>query len=191
MNCKECRDSVLLADSNELAAGELNALHAHLATCPACSDYAEESSSVTELSRSTAVEGPSPFVLNRIMAEARQQLARPKRLMFFPRPVAQALAWAAALAVVLGGWLVLSNRQGTDRVEHLNTILVVLSEEPADGTAAWETEPCDDPVQALARELLMMEGLSDDGAADEESLELLPTALQYRNMPAPPARICV
>jgi len=86
------------------------------------------------------------------------------------RPALRLLAYAACLAVALGIWFRVPARVPADPVQETRAILASISEDVYDSRTNESAEDETDELRALARELLIMEGLAAD---DVGSLDLL------------------
>jgi hypothetical protein len=196
MNCQDTRNQILLAHSGELPAAKTGELRKHIDQCADCRQYQSQLDPVFTRARAALPTGtPAPAVISTIMNEARrvQQAPRPWGL---PLHFSRVLAYAAA-AMILAGGLILANRQGhLGRIEEVNAILVVVGEkqlppEPAAHGKAGK----DHELNALARELIRMEGLgTDDTWADPSPVmergEPAPTTLQFHSTGADPQQTC-
>jgi len=183
-------EEVLLAESGELPEAEHTALAQRLETDPELRAFRE----VTRvLSRAAATHlpdaGPSPRVLAAIEAEARRRVRG--RVLWFPVRWTRLATAAAAAAVVVGLWLVISETPEA-RAETLrlaNALALI------DAVAGMESDATDRPeaasLEVLARRLLHLQGFG----ADDEYYELEamlpegpePTAFRAHSTGAAPA----
>ena len=192
MNCNDTEKQLLLAASGELAAGKQEALTRHLEDCEACRAVRDQLQALTARLETALKTGePGAFVMTRIRAAAERRVHRP---LIFRSPSLQVLAYAAALAVVVGGWFMVSGNGRLDRIDQVNTLLVMASDEGTEVVGA-EGVGEDAELRALARQLLEMEGLAAD-EYDEEAWftpdeALPPTAFRGRSTPASPQKKCV
>ncbi|MBA4386837.1 MAG: hypothetical protein C0404_02580 [Verrucomicrobia bacterium] len=164
MKCKETEPLILLAESGELPAADREALEAHLKTCAQCAEYRLYVAGLTGLAKKALPAGePSDLLVGRIMAEARSHAA--PRVTSFRRPVLQILAYAAALAVAAGVWLMFKPAENGNgrakRIDHARAIVaMVTDQEVKNGLPAATAGDHDRALKALADQLLRMEGLS-------------------------------
>lgn len=180
---------ILLAESGEIDAGRLAALEAAVAASPEAQAYRARARRLTAAAAAQPADGPSEFVMARIVAEARAH--RERRAWRFPLPAVRLAACAAALALVAGGvWVARDGRSAADTVGDLQTIVAMVSPHAynPDAGAAAEQER----LRELARHLLIMEGfVSEESPAEEaESQEPSPTTLRWRSTAEPPQEIC-
>jgi len=195
----------MLADSGELTEPELEKLEQHLARCDQCRKYRDALHQVVSAARASLPEGePDPGVIDRISAAARERIAA--RRTVFERPVAQVIACAAALALLVWGRLMLSSDDRSGRINEINVILEMTLEDDAlereygTGLAdsdypppSWERSAGEHELRVLADELLLMEGLADDDLTDVEvpREEPRPTALRLRSTVGLQPKKCV
>ncbi len=196
MNCEQSERKLMLAGTNELSAREHSALQEHLADCERCRTCAEDLARLTTAAREALPDGePGEKALIRILAAANERIPHvPSRAM--RQPVLQLLGYAAVLAVVMGGWLMISRQDRTTRIEEVSDIIALIA--TSEEAEAFDVEDVGQDAQdlrALARELLIMEGLAVEDLMDPEwSTEdgsPSPTALQERSIAGPRPRICV
>jgi phosphoribosylaminoimidazole (AIR) synthetase len=67
VDCTQCREALSARLDGEESAAESNAIDAHLATCPECSQFSDDAARVTQLARS-AVATHAPDVSLKIMS---------------------------------------------------------------------------------------------------------------------------
>lgn len=193
MNTDEIRQKILLDESGELSARDTARLRKCLDSDGEARRYSADTHRMTTMAREALPTGePSRAVLARIGAAARERSV-PRHLFF--RPAVQVLAYAAALALVVSGWLVLGpdTRTHADRIVEMHTILEIVTENELPSMEVEGTPEKDAQLAALARQLLIMEGLSGD---DLEELEVLPlelptTDFQSHSTAALPRQKCV
>jgi hypothetical protein len=199
MNCQNAERAILLAETGELSDRKLRELDGHLATCAACAQYRRSARGIVASAReSRPAAEPSPTVMTRIRAAAAQRPV--SRFVLFRQPVVQVLAYAAALAVLAGGWFVFfpGSSPKAAPLNVFSTIMHATAETTpaavdARGNAARELE-----VRTLARELLTMEGLVDEEVVEMEAPdaeatsdeELSPTVLRGRSSPVSAPSVC-
>ena len=194
MKCVEWKDGILLADSGELDDAALQALEEHLSGCDDCRDFSDNTArTMAAARRALCGEQPASATVARILERAGTWKRKGfPDIIVFPIPVVRIAACAAVLAVVAGGWFLLSPADDEPRVGELRALVAMVSEEVeedyeyADGRDNGE-------LQALARELLIMEGLSVEDSLYEESSqeEPAPTALQSHSSDVLPVKRCV
>ena len=195
----------MLSDSGELTEPELKKLEQHLARCDQCREYRDALHQVVSAARASLLEGePGAAVVERISAAARERIAA--RRIVFERPARQVVAYAAALALLVVGWLMLSSDDRSGRINEINVILEMTSEDDASerehGTGQADSDyplpsreraAGEHGLRMLADELLLMEGLADDDLTDVEVLreEPRPTALRLRSTVGLQPKKCV
>jgi hypothetical protein len=127
--------------------------------------------------------------------------ARPaSRIAVLRRPLLQVLAYAAALAVLVGGWLLFSSprQPQSSPINEFIALMAVASENLPPIVEAQDDSRREQELRALGRELLIMEGLGEEEwnesgieeafpTADEEPS---PTALQSRSIASFPPSAC-
>jgi len=164
MNCAHWQRKILRAQSGELPDAERAALDGHVTACPECQSFMAASEAVTSLTRSTLRHDEDPGVnLAPIRCEA-DRLASSRAPLRFARPsYVQITAFAAALILVAGGWLMLSpNRTKADPIHDVGILMSMVSD-AHDGVVSLPAQGDDATrLQALAQEILRMEGLSAD-----------------------------
>jgi len=212
MKCDNAQCLILLADSCELPRRKADDLETHLASCPDCRKFRDSTRRiVADAKVALEADGPSNIVLARIRAEAQKQAS--SGVMIFWHPVVRILAYAAAIALIAGGWFIIlpgtDNKQvatadrhlrvkttQAEHLSHLNTIASALmvpgyleSDEQSNGN---EQDP---NLQDFAHQLLIMEGLAaecnDEAEFNDPDAEPLPTDLRSSNTCGLQARICV
>ena len=193
MNCEDARKKLLLDDAGELAARGRNAVAAHLEQCSDCRCYRDDLKLLARAARrALATPEPPGEVLMRVRAAA-EALAARRHVIVFRRPLVRVLAYAAALALVVGGWLLLplETEVGDHGVRHVQTLMAMVH----GGLDSEEAEEVveDAALRALARELLIIEGfVADESSAEDETGEApQPTALRSGSTCASRPRICV
>lgn len=171
-------EMILLADAGELDNADRAELDAALAADPELADYARDLGRLRDLTVSSAPEGPSEAVLQRI-----SEAAQPRRVIAFPVP---AMQWAAAAAAVVlivagAGFLVLGPPEAemvapsgalaqAERAESMTAIISIVSDE--EDTDAVIDGSGEEHLKALAAQLLRFQGLDPepfDGGDDEEA----------------------
>lgn len=161
MNCQKIEKLMLLEQSGELAGDEQRAIEEHVATCSSCQRYREELPVLLNLATSSQVsDGPAPSVIEAIEREAAR---RASRVIAFPRPALQLLAYAAAAAFLVGGWMLLNRNAGS-----VDDGVRIVRE---------DHQPSGDPAVAMgtAADLsALVAMLTDD--TESESLEAIETA---------------
>lgn len=163
MSCEAWEKEILLAQSGELPLPRAARLKEHLAGCPACAAFSKDSGALLLAAREhAACREPDARLVANIVNRARQ--AAPPRPILFRRPVQQALAYAALLLLALGAWMLVWDTEGPqNRVEEIGSLVAAVTEHDfevreEETPAAREAE-----LRALARQLLLMQGMSVDG----------------------------
>ena len=208
MNCQDTERAILLAETGELSDRKQRTLDDHLSTCPACASYRQNARRLMDSAKESLPAGePSPVVMARIRAAA---AARPAAgFSLFRQPALRALAYAAALAVLAGGWLLWSSApQKTEAPVASGSrgalpglrdlVALALETTPPSAAEAAEKSPGEHELRALAKELLILEGLAEDEGAEmagEETTptsdgELSPTVLRLRSTAACLPSVC-
>jgi hypothetical protein len=190
MNCETFERDVLLAESGELSTRAHRSLDEHLAACERCRLYRAQLRAATVAFRGA---GPAADVSDAVVARVLSAAPRPAPVLRLAwRP---ALAAAAALVLVGGAWLALRPAPRSSRAGEFSAILAVASDYDASakhaaglGTQDKAVAAHGNGLQALARELLALEGLSAEGADAEApafevspDAEPVPTDLQSRS----------
>ncbi len=197
MNCETYRNQILLSASGELPDGTKAKLKTHLETCDACREFENASTVLSTAARQSLPESdphPSVMVAIRQAADARSSRGR---LHWLPEHFTRWAACAALLTLIAGTtWFALAPRR--PQAMHLSDLsaMVAMVREDVDATdsvAAIVEEESD--LETLARQLLEMEGFSDEDLfADEAVLTLfeepLPTTTQWRRIPSIPDSGC-
>lgn len=172
---------MLLAETGELSSRRLERLERHLAECETCrDDRVRMQSIVADAGHALSNREPSRAVITRIESLAADRPA--PRFLAFPVPVVRTLAYAAILALLLGGWFVAASARRDSRIGSLSDALAIVAEPSAENGSSSDAES----LQALARDLLQWEGFADDpnGCDLLNSLgEPTPTASQRHSSP--------
>lgn len=189
MNCDKYKNLILLKSSGELAAKSAAKLESHLSECKDCRDFSEmlKMPSYTEFCSQEDVK-LHPSVMVNIRQAAEENLQRHRLLLRLPAYALRLTACAAIFMMIAGSALVSNiNRRGTaERVSTLGTMVSLVSEANEDGS----TVAAEDDLEAIARQLLKVEGFDDEGMFDDEAILSLfeeppPTTTQYHKTPAP------
>jgi len=195
MNCEKSQRYIMLCQTGELPARKAGKLARHLEACEECRRYRDNLNAVTAVAKdSLPATEPGAPVIARILDEARKEMAR---TVFFPRPVLQWVAAAAAVIVCVCGAIMWSlNTRTYSTVSHVNAIVMVMgSEEDLDTLRQAGKLENDHELQTLAGHLLRMEGFVMEEAPDTEIVDVLaeppPTALRSHSTGEPGAKICV
>jgi len=189
MKCEESERKILLVEAGDLSPRELASLEQHLAACPGCREYRDGTARLVATAREALpADGPAPSTIARIRAAAAERAAH--GAILFPRPVVQAMAYAAALLVIVGAWFLLQDDTPRDGIGELGTILAMVSEEEfLEGENGGEGDEY--RLRALAGQILSMQGLAADDLDDLEATDpdagLPPTTLRSRSGHALPA----
>jgi len=190
MKCADCRNKILLDNAGELSHRQAEALRDHLAACPDCRDYGQQLEKLT----AAAVEGlpvgePTRATLARIRAAA--EASPPARVVLFPRPVLPSLAYAAALLLVLGAWFTFAPNGKTDPAVSLSSLVAMVTGEEVAQAEPEASATDDEQLRALARQILIMEGLAPEELGEWDSatldVELPPTTLRSHSSDGFPA----
>jgi anti-sigma factor RsiW len=169
---------LLLEQSGELSARRARRLEGHLAGCATCRAHrAMLRTLLAETGRTFAACEPSAAAAAAVRRMAAAGI-RPRRPVYL-RPSVQVLAYAALLTLFLGGWVFNAASHRERRRAKLDAALAIVA------VAAEDVNDGKNPtLHDLARQLIDMEGLTDDS----DALELLnaigappPTAFQARN----------
>lgn len=201
MNCKEAEQAILLAETLELSGRKLRELESHLSACALCTQYQQSARQIMASAREALPTGePSALVTARIRAAAAAAAAKPaSTLALFRQPIVQALAYAAAVALVAGAWLWLSfSRHPATSINEFRAIMALVSETTPAAVEARDDSPREQELRALARELLLMEGLTGGETGETESeatgptsdAEPAPTVLRSRSIVVYPLPLC-
>ena len=199
MNCQNAERAILLAETGELSDRKLRKLDAHLAACAACARYRQSARGIVASARESGPAAePSPIVMTRIRTVAAQRPV--PRVVLLRPPVLQVLAYAAALAVLAGGWFAFSpgpSPQGAP-INDFRAIIHAAAETTPRIVEARDDAAGELEIRTLARELLTMEGLVDEEVVEMEAPdveptsdeELSPTVLRWRSSPVSPLSVC-
>jgi hypothetical protein len=196
MNCKQYRGRILLSASGELKSGD--ALAEHLNTCTECSAFAKEAMQLTQVAREALPDAePSASTVAAILQAA--EMRHRGTVIWFPAPVMRLTAYAALFLMMAGGatWFTVApSRQQASRISELSTMVAMVSDTLAEDDAPMTPAMEDHSLEAVARQLLEMEGFTvDDLFGGEEEFTLSdqpdPTTTQYRRTRELPAEICV
>ncbi|MBN2301596.1 MAG: zf-HC2 domain-containing protein [Lentisphaerae bacterium] len=174
MNCLEFEKKILLAQSNELPDSELKLLREHIESCERCMAYERNLNAIMSVSQRTLSAGePSRRVMNIIRDAANDRLRRSAPVWFMRSPWTQVLAYAAAIALVVGGWMMMSNEAQTDKISEINALLALVSE---DDISIYDVENEGEEVRLrdLADTLLKMEGFIETASDEFDWLDQLP-----------------
>ena len=199
MNREKIERMILLAETGELSETDRLRLEQLLATSEDGRAYREDMLRIVTAS-GAAFSGsdPRPATVARIRAAARDGVRRP--MAVFNPLVVQSLAYAACLALLLGAWFTLRPNGELARIHEMSAILTMVSEELPEEEVDLEGSEKDQELRALARQLLIMEGLAADDlpvidVLGEEDVisgeELSPTVLRSHSTDALESRRCV
>jgi hypothetical protein len=213
MECEEAHCLILLADSSELLPLKAAELETHLSSCANCRLYRDIATDLISCARKhLPADGPDEVVLARIRTAAQEQISGAG--LEFRHTIVQLLAYAAVLALLVGGWFLLSTTKQpagrdnhpdtaasakSEQIGHINTIANALSEfsynqeqelnEQQNGATKKQN------INELAHQLLILEGLASEDATDDEvivpDVELLPTDLRSSNTSGLLSKECV
>lgn len=186
MKCTDAQLNILLAQAEELSPELVRELEEHLVECDACREHQKSFDMVVSTVREILPSGePSGATLANIRTEAGRSNG-----VFFWRPGFRALAYAASLAVILGGWMLMSIRQEPRMTHDLDTIIMIMHGQDDESVAYDNFEQ-----QDLVDQLLIIEGFELEDLEDTEWLnsddDLPATGLQSHSIPVPVQRICV
>jgi anti-sigma factor RsiW len=161
MNCERFRRDLFLARTGELTASREAELEKHLEGCAGCRSYAADLERAVAAARDAFNEpGPDPAVLSAIRREAGKRAQR--RVAVYRRPWAQALAYAAAVLVLLGAWYILRSTDRSERARELRALMALVWEEGTIDSVSYPAPSAGSDLRALGLQLLRMEGLSAD-----------------------------
>lgn len=181
MNSNDMEIKILLAESGELSEREARELEMAMDTDASARKFRADLRRLSgDAQRFLEAEGPGEPVMIRIRRQALTVAARP---LLFRHPAFPALACAAALLVVVSGWLLFQRSQpALSPVDQVQTLMaMVMEEEFVDAHEAMNREA---ELKELAQKLLLMEGLQiEESSTDLETefWELPPTVLRERN----------
>ncbi len=169
MNCHKIEQKILLANSGELSDRALEKLNEHVSSCRHCSEYRDSVSTIVSSARENLIDqDPRPATLALIREKAEKHHAP---FILFRQPVVQVLAFAATIALVVSTWTMISSDSGTNlRINDLNAIMSMISEEDiSEAEYVHDAEP-DKELKKLADQLLYMEGLHIEELGNPELL---------------------
>ncbi len=188
MERTELERKILLAETGELTPKEAWQVDAALAADPAARAWRDDVRRLQALAGEALPQrAPSPAVMARIRDCAAEQVRATGRVFWFRRPAVEALAGAAALALMVGGWILLNSARQAARVEHVQSLIALVAGTGHPATVTAEAAAGqDEKLRALARQLLALEGFTDEVVSDGDEAPSVPqpTALQDRNTPA-------
>lgn len=199
MNCRNAEQGILLAETGELSGRKLRKLEAHVTACAACAQYRRSAVGLVAAARKArpAAE-PGQLAMTRIRAAAAQRPV--PGFVFLRQPVVQALACAAAVAILAGGWFACFPGASMEQtlLNDFSAIIHAAAETTPTMMDARNGSAREQEVRTLAGELLAMEGLLDELVVEIEppnaeatsDEELSPTALRWRNSPASLLPVC-
>jgi hypothetical protein len=196
MNDDELQKMILLEQSGELSETRMHDLKEALSLNPDASAYRDALVLVADKARdSLDTDGPSPEVITAIKEAGEARVAQ-RRTLFFPRVAIHAFAYAAVLAIMIGGWFLFANDGRSERILEIRGLMAAVNVEELSQEDPVSGQEDDRELRALARQLLIMEGLyfDDDTSAEfsDESLTIdaapSPTVLRGRNTDARRAR---
>jgi len=195
MNCTAAQNDILLKDSGELSQESMDGLAKHLETCSACREFSESLSIITSTAKhALSDEGPHPSVGVNIRRAAEQHKKNP--VIPFPVRRVRLAAIAALLVIMLGiTWLVLPRQQDASSVNEFGAFMAMVTESEPDGDMSLTQVEQSHSLEAIAQQLLEMEGFAvDDLFESEEEATLFelpyPTTTQYRRTLELPDQKC-
>ena len=195
MKCTRARKYILLEQSGELPGRRAAGLVSHLEKCAGCRKYRDFSIKAASDAADYLPAGElSADVMTSIRNEA-ASFSRNHKTVLFLRPAYRALACAAALALVVGGWAYFAGTENKESSCHLQAIIMMVKEQETIAENDLETVDNDGNTKSLADLLLIMEGFKSDG--EEEFTLLVPndsapaTSLRSRNTSVFPPKRCV
>ena len=195
MNCTAAQNDILLKDSGELSQESMDGLTKHLETCSACREFSRSLSIVTSTAKyALSDEGPHPSVGVNIRRAAEQHKKNP--VIPFPVRRVRLAAIAALLVIMLGiTWLVLPRQQDASSVNEFGAFMAMVTESESDGDMSLTQVEQSHSLEAIAQQLLEMEGFAvDDLFESEEEATLFelpyPTTTQYRRTLELPDQKC-
>ena len=192
MNCSATEREILLAEAGDLTSRRQQRLETHLAACPRCRAYREAVRRIEAAGRDALPEAvPSATALAAIRAAAEER-QRSDRVLVFRQPAARALAYAAALLLILGGWWLGPRDNRVSRIENVSTIVAMVAEEYPDGSGVEHERSEAERLRSLAADLLDIQGFAVDDLSAAEDFTLPeepdPTASQPHSTREPGAR---
>ena len=192
---------ILLLASGEAGRRDAARLAAHLSICAECRAYQESTGRVERAARTGAqAQQPSPDVVSRILAQAREAAERDGGVILWRPLLRQALGLAASLAVIAGVWFYYSEPAADAGISEARALVALVSDEHAVlSERTHATEHTDGALRTLGAKLLEWEGFAEDdvvadGAALDDVIERQvpsPTILQSHSIDASAAEICV
>jgi hypothetical protein len=192
MNCEEMKNNLLLAQSGELPDAQCCELKSHIEECEDCRKYSHMLDMISSNIEPYKGEDPSPATMSKIY-DAISTASEQKTVIAFPG-FARALAYAALVTMLIGGSLLLPNKD--NQISQIDTLKDIMAIVCDDDAYILDGNPSDDPdseIGMLAEQLLRYQEGSDAYFIDEEYLpeELDPTALQFHNTHELPQKKCV
>lgn len=195
MNCEQSEREILFLQSGEAPAQALQELEEHLGRCEHCRKYRNDFDRIVAAAREALPAGePGDAAMARIRTAAEKKTAR-GQMIIFPQPMTRVIAYAAALTLFIGGWLILSSDTRSQRINDINTIMAMVSENGPEEMEYPNGSDDEQKLRTLARQLLHMEGLTGDDLTDMEFIspheKPTPTALRSRSIGGLDPKRCV
>ena len=179
MNCESAQQGILLHHTGELSTGQEHELLNHLEKCEACRQYKTGMERISALAKKALpTPEPSRETIERILAAGSRAAGRNPPLLF-RFPTALRLAAAAGFLLLAAGYcLLVFARERTDvashhlRVTQISTIMTMVTEEEEMESAAASNGATKPDIRALARQILLVEGLAAEELTENEELIL-------------------
>ena len=174
---------ILLCQSGELTDLQTQELNKALSSYPDARAYRDSLKLVVDQARESLPAGnPSPGVIRAIRAAGEAHVAK-RRTILFPPVLIQGFAYAALLAIVIGGWFLFVRDDRSDRILEIQVLIDAAADVeellPQDAVPSDKEDP---ELLALARQLLLMEGLDFD---DDVSIDYPDEAITTDVVPSP------
>lgn len=192
-HCERMRNLLILQESGELTAGDAEELARHLDNCAECKAFRSDMTCIVENCRTCLPEHlPSDNTVNLVLEHARS--GKPN-IIPFVRYMRTAAGIAALFAVMLSVFFLADRRNasspsgsdsGSGRME---IILALASGGEIQAEASVTADSEDEKLQALSKQLLLIQGFGFEETADPDDVTglFMPTALLSRNNPSVPA----
>jgi anti-sigma factor RsiW len=198
MNCERYQHDILLADSGELSEQAAKTLSTHLQECAACKAFSVSLCISTQTARQVlSAELPHPSSMVAIRQAAEQHHNKP-RVLWFPTSIARVTAIAALFLMVVGiTWVTIAPQAQHSglQIQELSAMVAMVSEAMSEAEPAAPMVDNTETLQAVALQLLDMEGFAvDDLFESDEVSNLLgqpdPTTTQSHRTRELPVQRC-
>ena len=196
MNCTGFEQYILRDSADELPARQKTKLQRHMEHCAACRSFSRDLTALHRTLKVDAPDAPDTVVKAILMEAGRQPIRARSNFLRLSRAV---IALAAGLMICVGFWHsfrglhpAASRNQvtGNSHITEVSDILFAITA-PELWLDQWgDSRPADGNIEALAKQILITQGLyvdfqeeTDEQANSHEALQ--PTTLLWHNSPEP------